>query len=157
MQAFMTLDHFDKKILAELQKDGRLKNNELADRIALSASPCLRRVNALEESGVIEGYVALVKPELVGFGLSVFVNVRLSSQTHEATTRFETVIKTCKNVMECHFMAGSTDYILRVCAKNIQEYEMFLMSTLTKIDVVSKVESFISMRNVMRSTVLPIE
>lgn len=151
----MLLDKFDTHILAVLQADGRIQNKDLAERIGLSASPCLRRVRLLEEVGVIERYVAIVAPDKIGFTLNIFVNVKLKSQDHASVSSFETEIKKYDNIMECYFMTGSTDYIMRIVARDIAEYEHFLMTRLTKIECISKVESFLSMRKVKHSTMLP--
>lgn len=151
----MLLDQFDRRILTVLQADGRIQNKDLADRIGLSPSPCLRRVRLLEEAGVIERYVALLAGEKIGFSLTIFVSVKLKSQDHASVSDFETEIKKYDNVMECYLMTGSSDYSMRVVARDIAEYERFLMTKLTKIESISQVESFISMRTVKQSTMLP--
>jgi Lrp/AsnC family transcriptional regulator, leucine-responsive regulatory protein len=150
------MDSFDRKIIVALQKDGRLQNKELAERIGLSASPCLRRTRALEENGAIERYAAIVAPEKVGHTLTVFANIRLKAQGRDNTEKFEAAVAKYENVVECNFMTGSFDYLLKIVAPDISAYEKFLMNHLTKLPCIGSVESFVSMRTVKRSAVVPV-
>ena len=110
----MDLDKTDRKILALLQADGRMTNADLAQHISLSPSACLRRVQRLEESAVISGYVALVRQEAVGRPTSIFVEVTLKSQSEESLKAFERAVRACPDIMECYLMSGDADYLIRV-------------------------------------------
>jgi Lrp/AsnC family transcriptional regulator, leucine-responsive regulatory protein len=150
------IDSTNSRILAELQQDGRLSNVELSERAGLSASPCLRRVRLLEEAGVIRGYHADVDQTKVGLPVSVFVSVKLEKQTEAVMKRFETAVRRCPEVLECYLMTGSRDYLLRVVARDLPDYERFLKSTLTRIDGVASIESSFALAQVKHTTVLPI-
>ncbi|MGO9786179.1 MAG: Lrp/AsnC family transcriptional regulator, partial [Stellaceae bacterium] len=121
------LDAIDRKILALLQEDARLANVELADKVGLSPSPCLRRVRDLEAAGIIRRYVTLLDPAAVGLPVSVFVNVTLERQVEQALERFEAVILKRPEVMECYLMTGDADYLLRVVCADLAAYERFLL------------------------------
>ncbi len=149
------IDATDQRILAELQQDGRLSNVDLAERIGLSASPCLRRVRLLEAAKIIRGYYAAVDQVKVGLPVSVFVSVKLEKQREEVMKRFEAAIRRCPEVLECYLMTGSRDYLLRVVAKDLMDYERFLKSTLTRIDGVASIESSFALAQVKQSTMLP--
>ena len=120
------IDQIDRKILNRLQKDGRIANNDLAADVGLSPSPCLRRVKALEESGVIRTYVALVDPALVDLPVNVFVSVTLEKQIEERLDAFEDAIRQRPEVLECYLMTGEADYLLRVVVPDLAAYEQFL-------------------------------
>jgi Lrp/AsnC family transcriptional regulator, leucine-responsive regulatory protein len=149
------VDSFDRKIVVELQKNGRLQNKELAVLIGLSEAPCLRRTRALEERGVIERYSAIVSPERIGHSLVIFANIRLSNQGRANTEQFEVAVIGYDNVIECNFMTGTSDYLLKIVSPDIETYERFLMNKLTKLECVASVESFVSMRSIKRSAVIP--
>jgi DNA-binding Lrp family transcriptional regulator len=149
------LDSFDRRILTTLQLDGRIQNKDLADRIGLSAAPCLRRMRALERRGVIERYSAVVAPQKVGLSLVILASVRLRSQEREATQAFETAVAAWPNIVECHVMTGAFDYLLKVVARDIADYESFLTARLTRLKPVDKVESFVIMRTVKQSAIIP--
>lgn len=123
----MALDAIDQRILAALQRNARLSNVELASQAGLSPSPCLRRVRALEEEGIIRGYAALVDQEAVGLPVSVFVMVSLEKQVEHALEVFEEKVRALPEVMECYLMTGDSDYLLRVVTRDLQAYERFLM------------------------------
>jgi DNA-binding Lrp family transcriptional regulator len=152
----MLLDEIDSHILDVLQRDGRISNQDLADRVGLSPSPCLRRVRFLESSGVIQKYVALVNPVAVGRSLQAIVEVRLDRQTSASVARFEKQILKYPQVVECYLMAGDWDYMLRVVARDLDEFREFCVNTLAKIDGVGNVKSNISMKRVKYSTALPV-
>jgi Lrp/AsnC family leucine-responsive transcriptional regulator len=152
----MPLDEIDSHILDVLQRDGRISNQDLADQVGLSPSPCLRRVRLLESGGVIEKYVALVNPMAVGRGLQAIVEVRLDRQTSAAVARFEKQILKYPQVVECYLMAGDWDYMLRVVARDLDEFREFCVNSLAKIDGVGNVKSNISMKQVKYSTALPL-
>jgi Lrp/AsnC family transcriptional regulator, leucine-responsive regulatory protein len=149
------IDATDQRILAELQQDGRLSNVELAERVGLSASPCLRRVRLLEQAKIIRGYHAAVDQIKVGLPVSVFVSVKLEKQREEVMKRFETAVRRFPEVLECYLMTGSRDYLLRVVAKDLMDYERFLKATLTRIDGVASIESSFALAQVKHTAVLP--
>ena len=150
------LDAADRRILRALQKAGRISNVELAEAAGLSQSPCLRRVRILEEAGVIRGYTALLDQTKVGLPVSVFVSVKLEKQREEALHRFEEAVRGCPEVLECYLMTGTRDYLLRVVARDLSDYERFLKETLTRIDGVASIESSFALAQVKHSNILPI-
>lgn len=150
------LDAIDLRILSELQHDGRLTNQELADRVGLSPSPCLRRVRALETKGIIDRYVALVRPEAAGLAVTAFVRIRLSQQDDRRLEVFEQAIAEFPEVMECYLMTGESDYQLRVLVSSLGEFEAFLRHKLTTIKGVSQVTTSFALRPIAYRTALPI-
>lgn len=150
------LDIFDRRILANLQADGRLTNTDLAEKIGLSPSPCLRRVRQLEAKGMISGYVALVDPEAVGLSVSAFVRVRLDQQDDRHLEIFEKAVADFPEVMECYLMTGEADYQLRVLVESLAEYENFLRNRLTRIRGVSEVTTSFALRPVVYRTALQV-
>ncbi len=150
------IDATDRKILAVLQEDGRISNQDLADRIALSPSPCLRRVRQLEQAGVISNYVALLDPNAVGLGVTAFVRVRLDAQDDAQLARFEAAIAEFSEVMECYLMTGDSDYQIRVLVGSLQEFEDFLRQKLTRLPGVSQVTSSFALRPIVYRTALPV-
>jgi len=153
----MAFDEIDLKILAALQKDARISNQLLAERVGLSPSPCLRRVRQLEEDGVIRRYVTLLDPRALGRGLHAFVEVRLDRQTRASVDRFEAEIVKFPEVLECHFMAGDADYLLRVVVKDLDEFRAFHMNKLVKVPGVANVKSSISMKQIKYTTEFPVD
>ncbi len=151
-----TLDSIDLRILSIIQGAARISNTELADRVGLSASPCWRRVKALEESGVIRRYVTLVNPEAVGLPINVFATVALEKQIEGALERFETAIGSRPEVMECYLMTGEFDYLLRIVVPDLAAYERFLMEHLTRIDGIASIKSSFSLKQVQYKTALPL-
>lgn len=149
------LDQFDLAILDQLQEDGRMTNQELADAIGLSPSPCLRRTRRLEERGVIDGYVALVNPAKMGLGVTAFLRIRLSSQDDASLARFEEEIAGFPEVMECYLMTGEADYQLRVLVPSLAAYEDFLRHRLTRVPGVAQVTTSFALRPVTYRTKLP--
>lgn len=151
------LDAIDRNILGTLQQDGRLTATELANRVGLTASPCLRRLRLLEEAGVIRGYTALVDQVKVGLPISVFVSIKLERQSEDAMSRFEAAVRRCPEVLECYLMTGPRDYLLRVVASDLADFERFVKGTLTRIDGIANIESSFALGQVKHSNVLPIE
>jgi len=149
-------DKTDRKILALLQNDGRMTNAELAQRISLSPSACLRRVQRLEESGVISGYVALVQQEAVGRPTSVFVEVTLKSQSEESLKAFERAVRACPDIMECYLMSGDADYLIRAVAADTPDYERIHKQHLTRLPGVARIRSSFALRAVCKKTALDI-
>lgn len=140
------LDDIDRRILGALQADGRITNQELANRVGLSPSPCLRRVRALEQAGVISGYVALIDPERVGLAVTAFVRVRLDQQDDRHLAIFEHAVAGFSEVMECYLMTGDADYQLRVQVGSLALFEEFLRTRLTRIPGVAQVTSSFALR-----------
>lgn len=150
------LDAIDRKILARLQDDARIANTDLSEAVGLSPAPCLRRVRALEEEGVIRKHVTLLDPAAVGLSVSVFVNVSLERQVEKALQRFESAILTRPEVMECYLMTGDADYLLRVVCADLFAYERFLLDHLTQIPGVAAIRSSFALKQVKYSTALPV-
>lgn len=150
------LDSVDIKILAALQRDSSLTNVELARRVHLSPSPCLARVKALQKAGVIRRYVALVDPEAVGLGVSVFISISLREQNTAALAEFERRIEACDEVMECYLMTGDADYLLRVVVPDIRALERFVLDRLSPIPGVEKIRSSFTLKQVRYKTELPL-
>jgi Lrp/AsnC family leucine-responsive transcriptional regulator len=150
------LDALDRRLLAALQEDGRLSATELADRIGLTTSPCLRRLRSLEEAGVIRGYSAVLDQVKLGFPVSVFVSIKLERQHEDAMQRFETAVRRCPEVLECYLMTGPRDYLLRVVARDLADYERFVKETLTRFDGIANIESSFALGQVKHSNALPL-
>ncbi|TVR84659.1 MAG: Lrp/AsnC family transcriptional regulator [Rhodospirillales bacterium] len=150
------LDRIDQRILHDLQVDGRITNVELARRAGISAPPCLRRVRALEEAGYIRGYHADLDPKLLGFNVTVFAHVGLSSQAEPDLEAFEHLMETWPEVRECHMLAGETDFLLKVVARDWDDYQAFLTTRLTVAPNVSHVKSALSIRSAKHRPGVPI-
>ncbi|PHY12479.1 AsnC family transcriptional regulator [Caulobacter sp. B11] len=150
------LDSFDRKILQLLQRRGRASYVEMAEAANLSESACLRRVRALEESGVIGRYAAVIDERAVGLPLSVFVTVTLSSQSEAALTSFEKAIAGVREVAECYLMTGGSDYLLRLVVRDVDDLERVHAQELTRIPGVVRVSSSIAMRTVVKRVELPL-
>ena len=152
----MEIDATDRKILAILQSDARATTQDLAERVGLSASPCHRRVKALEQAGIIAGYSARLDQKAVGLPVSVFVSVKLDRQREEDLDRFAKAISGWREVLECYLMTGPRDYLLRVVVADLSAYERFLKEKLTRLDGVSSIESSFALDQVKYSTALPV-
>ncbi|HPT51113.1 MAG TPA: Lrp/AsnC family transcriptional regulator [Accumulibacter sp.] len=153
----MQIDRFDRQILRVLQQDGRLSNQDLADRIGLSPSPCLRRVRALEEAGFIGGYRALVDAKALGLSLMALIHVSMDQHTPERFSQFEAAIGEIPEVMECLLITGqSADYQLKVVVKDMDAYQDLLLNRITGIVGVTGVHSSFVLRRVVDKTALPI-
>jgi Lrp/AsnC family transcriptional regulator, leucine-responsive regulatory protein len=150
------LDPLDRDILQLLQADGRLTNVELAKRVRLSPSPCLRRVRSLEDRGYIRGYTALLDRDRVGRALQVFVMVSLSSQRQETLESFETAVAALEEVLECYLMAGESDYLLVVAARDLDAYQQFFTNRLGELPAVASLRSMVAMKTVKSTTALPV-
>jgi DNA-binding Lrp family transcriptional regulator len=151
------LDKIDRQILRDLQDDGRLTNVELARRAGISAPPCLRRVKALEESGTIRGYHADISPEILGFGITVFAQVGLSSQNDADLRQFEKKVNEWPMVRECHMLAGEADFLLKIVAKDWDAYQKFLSSQLTTAQNVRHVKTKLVIRSAKVRPGIPID
>jgi DNA-binding Lrp family transcriptional regulator len=151
------LDRIDRRILAELQADGRMTNVELASRVGISAPPCLRRVRALEEAGLIRGYHADIDPQRMGFGVTVFAHVGLSSQAESDLRAFEALALGWERVRECHMLAGETDFLLKVVAIDWEDYQGFLTGALTAAPNVAHVKTALAIRTTKLMPGVPID
>ncbi|MDR3519048.1 MAG: Lrp/AsnC family transcriptional regulator [Azospirillaceae bacterium] len=151
------LDRIDRRILRDLQTDGRMTNVELARRAGISAPPCLRRVRALEEAGFIRGYHADINPEALGFGVTVFAQVGLSSQAELDLKKFEDLVKDWPLVRECNMLAGETDFLLKIVAEDWDAYQRFLTTRLTAAPNVSHVKSALAIRTSKFDPGVPID
>jgi len=150
------LSDADKILLRALQRDGRATNAELAAIAHMSESACLRRVKALEQAGVIERYAAIVNPAAVGRPLTVFVTLSLVSQAQEALADFARAVMTVPDVQECHLMAGTSDYILRLAVSDVDGLERLHSQVLTRLPGVARVVSSLVLRSVVRRSSLPL-
>jgi DNA-binding Lrp family transcriptional regulator len=151
------LDQIDRRLLAELQAEGRVTNVELAQRVGLTAPPCLRRVRALEDLGVIRGYHADVDPGKLGYAISVFALVSLRSQAEEALRQFEDHVRTLPEVRECHMLNGEIDFILKIVARDLQSFQEFLTSKLTAAPNVASVKTSLTIRTAKQLPGVPLE
>ena len=149
------MDIIDQKIIRALQLDGRLTNLELAKEVGLSPSPCLRRVRALEEAGILTGYTALIDQNAYGLPINVFVSVRLEQQSNATLDCFEKAINRFDEVLDCYLMTGTRDYLLRVVCESLDAYELFVREKLTTIDGVASIESSFALGRVKKRSVLP--
>ncbi|CAP41014.1 Lrp/AsnC family transcriptional regulator [Bordetella petrii] len=155
--AELDLDRTDRRILAELQRDGRLSNQELADRVSLSPSPCLRRVRRLEERGYIKRYVALVDAEKVGLGLLAYVSIRLDKHvggSHAPMGEFARDVQRWPEVVECYAMSGDMDYLLRVQVADLAHFSSFAMDTLMRHPAVVDMKSYFALQQIKETTEL---
>ena len=151
-----TLDRIDRKLLAELQAEGRVTNVDLASRVGLTAPPCLRRVRALEEEGVIRGYHADLDPSKLGFAITVFAMVSLRSQAEEDLRAFEDHIKGLPEVRECHMLNGEIDFILKIVSHDLQSFQEFLTSKLTPAPNVASVKTSLTIRTAKNKPGVPL-
>jgi DNA-binding Lrp family transcriptional regulator len=150
------LDAIDWRILARLQDEARISNVDLARSVNLSPSPCLNRVRALEESGIISRYVTLLDPLRVGLTVSVFIQVSLEKQMRDALDTFESSVLARDEVMECYLMTGDADYLLRVVVSDVQSLERFIVDYLAKISGVASIKSSFALKQVKYKTALPL-
>ncbi|MEP5765276.1 MAG: Lrp/AsnC family transcriptional regulator [Halieaceae bacterium] len=152
----MDLDRTDYRILHHIQNNARISNVELAESVGLSPSPCLRRVKALEQAGVIKRYAGIVDAGAVGLPISIFINVSLERQERSHLEDFENSIRANPEVMECYLMTGSSDYLVRIVVPDLQAYERFLADKLTRIPGVANIQSSFALKQVVYNTELPL-
>ena len=150
------MDQMDKHILQALQQNGKLQNNDLAERIGLSPSPCLRRVKQLEDAGIIDRYVALVNPKKVNLGLTVFARIWLKSQDEQTVNQFIDAIMNIPEIVECQLMAGDCDFFLRIVVENLESYRKFQINHLNKISGIQNVKTEIPLQTIKQTTELPL-
>lgn len=150
------MDKVDRKILAELQADGRLTVTELSERVGLSISPCHRRVRALEQSGAIQGYRAQLDPVPLGLGFSAIVFVTLRGCDHQAVTSFETAVLDVAEVIQAQRLFGDVDYMLRVVTRDLPAFQKLYDEGLSKLPAVQRLTSTLVMKNVIQDRALPL-
>ncbi len=152
----MSLDSIDRRILSVLQRHGRMSNADLSERINLSPSACHRRVSRLEGDGYIRDYVALLDPRKLGRPTTVFVEIRLSGQTDEVLDAFERAVARIPDVLECHLMAGTADYLLKVVALDTEDFARIHRKHLATLPGVAQMQSSFALRTVFKTTALPV-
>jgi Lrp/AsnC family leucine-responsive transcriptional regulator len=151
------LDRFDKAILRLLQTQGRMSNQDLAEQVGLSPSPCLRRVKALEDSGIITGYRAHLDAKKINLGLTALIQISMDKHTPERFEHFETEIKAIPEILECLLITGqSADYLLKVVVKDLDDYQKLLLTQITKIQGVTGVHSSFVLNKVVDRSALPV-
>ena len=151
------IDRIDRKILANLQVNGRMPVQELAGKVGLTLSPCLRRVRLLEEARIIRGYSAIVDQARIGLPISVFVQVKLERQREEELQRFDKALARFTEVVEAYLMTGVCDFLLRVVVADLPAYEAFLRDKLTRVEGVRSIESSFALKQVKSTFALPME
>jgi len=157
MNKKVKLDSVDRHILHDLQKDGRITNVELAKNAGISAPPCLRRVRTLEEEGVIKGYHADIDAEALGYAVTIFAFVGLTSQAESDLQQFEQLVGQWDNVRECHMLMGETDFLLKIVAHDWDDFQRFLTTNLTPAPNVSHVKTALSIRSHKNLPGVPIQ
>ena len=152
----MNLDETDKRIIRELQRNGRIQNNDLAQQVGLSPSPCLRRVRLLEEAGIISRYVAVIDQARVGLKLSMFARVWLTAQDAETIDRFMAAMRELPEVVECYLMLGESDALLRVVVADLDDYRRFQSTRLTRKNGIKNVKTDVPSEIVKQTFALPV-
>ena len=152
----MSVDATDRRILTVLQRQGRISNADLAEKVNLSASACHRRVHRLEVEGFISGYVALLNARKLGVPATVFVEITLSTQADDVLEAFEKAVARIPDVLECHLTAGSADYILKVVAEDTEDFARIHRQHLARLPGVAKMQSSFTLRTVCKTTALPV-
>lgn len=158
MQELIKLDRIDKHILRLMQGNARISNLELADSVGLSPTPCSRRVKRLEESGIIDKHVTLLKPAVLGLNLTAMIGISMDRHTPDRFDNFERAVAALPEVLECLIVTGqSADFLLKVVVRDMQHYEKFLLGRLTKLEGVTGVHSSFVLREVVKKTELPLD
>ncbi|WP_299673619.1 Lrp/AsnC family transcriptional regulator [uncultured Roseobacter sp.] len=152
----MSLDATDRRILTALQRKGRMANAELSEAVNLSASACHRRVQRLEKEGYIRDYVALLDARKMGVPTTVFVEITLQGQADEVLEAFEKAVRRIPDVLECHLMAGTADYLLKVVAENTEDFARIHRQYLARLPGVGQMQSSFALRTVFKTTALPV-
>lgn len=151
------LDKIDRKILQKLQDEGRITNVELAKEAGISAPPCLRRMRALEEAGYIKGYHARVDPSVLGYSVTVYAQVKLTSQSEKDMNEFDDWVRSLPKIREAHMLTGDVDYLLKVVAKDWDDYQHFINKEITQIANVESVKSALTVKSVKEDAGVPID
>ncbi len=153
----MNIDTYDKAILQRLQRDGRISNQDLAEAVNLSPSPCLRRVRRLEEEGIIEGYRAQLNARKLGLNLMALIQISMDRHTAERFAHFEHTVALYPEVLECHLITGqAADYLLKVVVEDMDAYQQFLLNKITRIDGVTGVHSSFVLKSPVNGGALPL-
>jgi Lrp/AsnC family transcriptional regulator, leucine-responsive regulatory protein len=152
----MQLDSFDRKIVAALAADGRLTTVDLAARIGLSPSACTRRLQGLEAGGVIRGYRAMLNADAIGLGINIFVEITLERQNDDTLRAFEAALAACPNVLSCHLMSGSSDYLVHMAARDLPDFERLHANVLGHLPGVARIESKFALREAIDRPLVPI-
>jgi len=152
----MKLDHIDHNILRHLQENARITNAELADRVGLSPTPCLRRLRRLESEGIIRGYHTEIDREALGVNVTVIILVKLEREDDNTLKEFEAALKSRSEVMECYLVTGKFDYFIRVVVPSLATYEAFLSETMLRMPNIATIESSFMLREVERKVVMPV-
>ncbi|WP_454011396.1 Lrp/AsnC family transcriptional regulator [Aquamicrobium terrae] len=150
------IDAIDRKILSILQANGKISIGELAEKVGLSPSPCARRVRLLEKAGTIKGYAAIIDQKRVGLPISAFASIKLERQREEDLDRFGEAVSRWPEVLDCYLMTGQRDYLMRIVAADLESYEHFIKSKLTRLDNIASIETSFALGQVKRSAVLPL-
>ena len=150
------LDNFDRRILNELQQNGRISNQQLAEQVGLSPAACWRRVRALEEKGIIEGYSARLNPQKLGQALSVFALVSLQRHNIDSTAEFEHQVMTYPEVLQCFAVTGNADFVLRVVVPDMPSYDRFLNEKIFTLQGIDQVHSNFALRDIKNTQMLPL-
>lgn len=141
-------DDMDRKILKVLMSDARVANNELAERVGLSASACLRRLRRLEEADIIQGYTAVIDPAIEGWTMTALASIRLSRQHEDEIQMFENAVREWDEVLECHLVTGSRDYVLKVMSAGLEQYERFIKEKIARLKCVDTIETSFVMNSI---------
>jgi Lrp/AsnC family leucine-responsive transcriptional regulator len=152
----LVLDAIDRKIIIELQSDGRMPVQQLAERVGLSPSPCARRIRMLERAGIIKGYVAVVDQGKVGLPINAFASIKLVRQQEDDLDSFAETVSRWPEVVDCYLMTGRQDYLMRIVIKDLEAYEAFLKEKLTRLTCVASIETSFALGQVKRSDHLPL-
>jgi Lrp/AsnC family transcriptional regulator, leucine-responsive regulatory protein len=153
----LDLDEIDRRIVAILQKDGRIANVDLAARVGLSPSPCLRRVKRLERAGIVGGYRAVLERGRVGLGLTAFVSVKIEAHANARADAFDRAVSRLPEVIACHIVAGEADYLLEVVVPDLEGYQRFLLGKLLNLPIVKEVRSNIAIQTLKAGAPLPLD
>ena len=153
----MTLDKKDKMIIDRLQQEGRISMSDLAQKVNLSDTPCLRRVKKLEQAGVIEGYQAILNRQALDLNVLVYAFVRLSANSDKLADQFEQTVASLDQVLECSVVTGAYDYLLKIIAEDLEDYESFVKKSLGRIDGIATIESTVVLKQTFSRNVLPIK
>lgn len=151
------LDAIDQRIVSALQADGRLTNADLAQRVGLSPSPCLRRVRRLEDEGYIKSYRAMLSRDQIGLGLTVFVNVKIEAHANDKAIAFEEAVVAFPEVVACHMVSGEADYLLEVVVPDLGQYRGFLVDKLLELSLIREVRSNFAIETLKADAVLPLD
>ncbi|WOH39574.1 Lrp/AsnC family transcriptional regulator [Thalassotalea fonticola] len=151
------LDKKDKVIVEKLQRNGRISMSELAQEVSLSDTPCLRRVKKLEQAGVIEGYQALINRQALNLNVLVYAFVRLSANSDKLADQFEQNVANLEQVLECSVVTGAYDYLLKIIAEDLEDYESFVKKSLGSLDFIATIESTVVLKQTFSRNTLPVK